>query len=117
MFIIWGEKDYFEKLGVVADFCPYCQRVHAFSIQKRFIAFHLYWITIGGWTRKETLKTCWNCGYHYLARIRDYRDFIPETEAEQTKLSQIIRQTNPEMLQWYRNPPRRYRTYSDYDEE
>jgi len=41
MFIVWGKKIVYRKLGFVADFCPICRGPRAFELKRVGSASHL----------------------------------------------------------------------------
>ena len=62
MFIVWGKKAVYRKLGHVADFCPFCREPKAFRLRRIGLAGHLYYISL---TQGELVgyeRTCHDCG-------------------------------------------------------
>lgn len=94
MFIIWGTKTRKEKLGTVADFCPACHSVRAFTVTKYFRVSHIYFIPLGRGTRKATLRQCWECGSEYHCEEEDYDEFLSEEAAEEMSMSELIGRSN-----------------------
>jgi hypothetical protein len=96
MFIlIWGEKNRQERLGTVADWCPACRRPQAFAVTKYFRVSHIYYISLGRGSLVATARQCWECGRQYRCEEEDYAAFLPEAEAEQISLNELLQQSNP----------------------
>jgi len=61
MFIVWGKKHVYKKMGFVADFCPLCRNVRPFQLDRVGLAGHVYYITVGKGELVGYAKTCMNC--------------------------------------------------------
>lgn len=97
MFIIWGTKTRYDQVGVVADWCESCRKVRAFSIKDYLDVPHLYFIPLGRWRKVETFRQCWECGARYYCSERQYDCLLTVHEAEDLSLSEMIRETNPDL--------------------
>ncbi|WP_416762629.1 hypothetical protein ACNI65_09580 [Roseateles sp. So40a] len=47
MFIVWGKKIVYRRLGYVADFCPICRDKRVFELKRVGSAGHVYYISAG----------------------------------------------------------------------
>lgn len=92
MFIFWGTKTVYRKLGYVADFCPICRSQQAFVLRRIGSAGHLYFISLGQGKLIGHDITCQNCHTTFEADPTLY-----STVAEQRpfSLAQLARQTFP----------------------
>lgn len=61
MFIFWGKKVVFRKLGYVADFCPMCRVARAFVVRRVGVVGHVYYISFGEGALAGYQKECLEC--------------------------------------------------------
>jgi hypothetical protein len=61
MFIVWGKKAVYRKIGFVADFCAMCRTVKPFEIKRIGMAGHVYYITSGEGELLGYQRTCLSC--------------------------------------------------------
>ena len=47
MLLVWGRKWYTRKLGFVADFCEICRRPQAFTLERRSLIGHFWYLPMG----------------------------------------------------------------------
>jgi hypothetical protein len=97
VFVVWGTKTRREPWGAVADWCPACRAVRAFSVAKYFRVGHLYFIPLGRGSLRATVRECWECGAQYHCHTADYQQFVADEAAEQMSLAELVLQTNPWM--------------------
>jgi hypothetical protein len=94
-FIFWGTKVRKDCLGAVADWCPSCQAVQAFTVTNYFHVGHIYYISLGKGRHVGTVRCCWECGWEGMCEEENYHDFLPIKEAEDLSDEELIRLTNP----------------------
>jgi len=87
VFIIWGTRTRREVPGTVADWCPACREVQAFTITNYFRVGHIYYIPLGRGSLTATVRECWECGSQYHGEEEDYDEFLPAESAEQMSMS------------------------------
>lgn len=126
MFFFFGDKTRAETLGVVGDECPACDRVRAFTVEDVYTAPHIYYIAYSSYHFQARVRYCWTCGNEFYARLKDYECLIPEDDAEEMSLKEIVRRTNPRLAAAIegrarsepvdRDPDRRSRPDDDRDE-
>lgn len=98
MFLIWGTKTVYRKLGYVADFCRICRTQQTFLLRRVGSAGHVYYLSLGQGKLLGHDITCQNCHTVYEvnpARYRDVADSRPVSSA------QLARQTFPDYEQVY----------------
>ena len=95
--IFWGTKAVKDRLGFVADYCPVCRTMRAFSLHRHGEASHVQYISIPG---EDTLigytRSCMTCQGLFPAAPDPYSSLSPTLD-------------EPEAL--------RVRTFPDYHEE
>jgi hypothetical protein len=94
MFIVWGKKVVYRKLGHVADFCPICREVRAFEVRRVGVAGHVYYISFGDGELAGHDRTCRSCGIILKADLGSYASLSP-TDAG--PLEALIGQTFPNL--------------------
>jgi hypothetical protein len=72
MFIVWGKKIVYRKLGHVADFCPLCRTPKAMSVRRIGLAGHVYYITAGEGELVGHDRTCSDCKTAFEANPANY---------------------------------------------
>lgn len=97
MFIVWGKKAVYKKIGYAADFCPVCRQIRPFQVTRVGIASHVYYVTSGegelaGYTRTcQKCKIELNCDPHIYAATA--KKLLP--------LEELVVQTLPNYRQIY----------------
>jgi hypothetical protein len=95
--IFWGTKAVRDRLGFVADYCPVCRTMRAFSLQRHGEASHVQYISIPGEDRLVGYtRICMTCEGLFPAAPDPYSSLSPTLD-------------EPEAL--------RVRTFPDYHEE
>ncbi|MES2205893.1 MAG: hypothetical protein V4525_03740 [Pseudomonadota bacterium] len=61
MFIFWGRKIVYRKIGYVADFCPICRSKQSFTLRRIGSASHVYYVSIGEGELVGFDRTCMKC--------------------------------------------------------
>lgn len=92
MFIVWGKKAVYRKLGYVADFCTICRRARSFLVRRIGMAGHVYYITAGEGELVGHDRTCQSCGTSYPADPARYRRMSKKLLA----LPEMVAQTFPD---------------------
>lgn len=93
MFIVWGRKTVYRKLGYVADFCPICRGPQAFELQRIGSAGHVYYISSGEGELVGYQRVCEKCGTSLQAEPATYAA-MSKTRAP---LAELVKQTYPGM--------------------
>lgn len=78
MFIVWGKKHVYKKLGYAADFCPLCRDVKTFQLDRVGLASHVYYISIGQGKLAGYVKKCLHCKTMLNANPDLYREVSKE---------------------------------------
>jgi len=95
MFIIWGKKLVYRKLGHVADFCPICRAPRPFALRRVGSAGHVYYISSGQGELVGYERTCQECGTALQAEPTTYASIAQNT----VPLAELTRQTFPNLDQ------------------
>jgi len=95
MFIVWGKKVVYRRLGYVADFCPLCREPRAFEVRRVGLASHVYYVSFGEGRLAGHERTCRSCGAVLRADPARYAAVSP---AEQP-LESLVAQTFPGLRQ------------------
>ncbi|MCE3606581.1 hypothetical protein LXA47_23700 [Massilia sp. P8910] len=93
MFIIWGKKYVYRKIGFVADFCPICRTVHAFVVKRVGLAGHLYYISAGEGELAGFERTCESCATTFVTDTDKYREIVKKSPS----LADLRTQTFPDL--------------------
>lgn len=91
MFIVWGKKAVFRKLGYVADFCTICRCAQPFLVRRIGMAGHIYYITAGEGELVGYDRTCQSCQTSYAADPARYQSMAKKL----LPLPELMRQTFP----------------------
>ena len=91
MFIIWGRKAVYRKLGHVADFCPICRQARCFTLTRVGMAGHVYYITSGQGDLVGYERTCASCATPVDAQPDRYASIAKKPAA----LEELKRATFP----------------------
>lgn len=93
MFIVWGKKLVYRKLGHVADFCPICRKPRAFVLRRLGSAGHLYYVSVGQGELVGYERTCARCGVAFNAEPAHYA----AVARKPAPLRELARQTFPHL--------------------
>lgn len=81
MYIHWGTRAVKDRLGYVADYCPVCRTLRAFTLQRHGEARHVQFISIPG---EDSLvgytRTCLSCGALFPAVPDSYKGLSPKLQ-------------------------------------
>lgn len=97
MFIIFGKKTVYKKLGYVADFCPICRDLRPFTFRRVGSAPHIYYLTV---TEGELIgyqKICEHCKTAFDADINLYKRILDVSVG----LEAMIQETYPGLRNTY----------------
>lgn len=95
MFIIWGSKTVYRKLGYVAHFCEICRAPKPFELKRVGSVGHLYYISFGQGELLGYERTCQDCGTTLQADVEEFAAVAPQV----LPISDLIRQTYPRLEQ------------------
>lgn len=95
MFIVWGKKIVYRKLGFVADFCPICRGPRAFEVKRVGSASHVYYISAGEGELVGYERVCQDCGTALNADPGAYAAFSKVC----APVPDLVKQTFPAMPQ------------------
>jgi hypothetical protein len=93
MIFIWGQKPVLRNIGYVADFCPVCHTVRAFSVQEIGMAWHLYYLPVSKAEPAGHQRTCCECGMTYPMEITQF----PRVSEQLLPLEALRDATNPHL--------------------
>ena len=96
--IIFGTKGRDDARGVVADGCPNCREIRAFTVVDQFEVPHVYWVSMGQGSLRNTYIRCLHCDQTYAFEERKYRTLMSCAEARHSNLSELVQRTHPELM-------------------
>ncbi len=94
MFIIWGKKRIERKQGMVADFCPICREIRAFTLIRVGLADHIYYVSFGQGKLAGYIIRCDTCG---VALKVEPTQFTTAEKDPRTDLETLIQRTFPRL--------------------
>jgi hypothetical protein len=97
MFIVWGKKHVYKKMGFVADFCPLCRNVRAFQLDRVGLAGHVYYVTVSQGELVGHARTCMTCKTILNGNPALYR----EVSKRLVDLSELQRSTFPNLRTYH----------------
>jgi hypothetical protein len=95
MFIVWGKKLVYRRLGHVADFCPICRSPKPFELMRVGSASHVYYISAGEGELLGHERTCQECGTAFGAEPTVYASVSKQA----LPMPELVRQTFPNIQQ------------------
>lgn len=99
MFIIWGKKLVYRRIGYVADFCAICRTPKPFELVRIGSAGHVYYISSGEGELVGYERTCCECGTSFPAEPTTYASVLNKL----APLAELATQTFPNMDQVIRD--------------
>ena len=96
--IIFGTKGRDDARGVIADGCPHCREIRAFAVVDQFEVPHIYWVSMGQGTLRNTYMRCVHCNNIYAFEEHKYRSIMSCAEAERSNLPELVQRTHPELM-------------------
>jgi len=97
MFIVWGRKAVFRRLGYVADFCPMCRDARPFELRRVGVAGHIYYVSLGEGQFVGNQRVCQDCKTAFNANPAHYASVSKAL----TPLEELARQTFPKLREAY----------------
>ena len=97
MFIVWGKKHVYRKIGFISDFCPLCRDITMFRIDRLGIAGHLYYISVGQGEFVGHIKKCLGC----KTSLNGNPDIYREISKKRLEPSELQRLTFPNIQTHY----------------
>jgi predicted Fe-S protein YdhL (DUF1289 family) len=94
-FIIWGTTTRQERIGVVADLCPYCCHVRPFTVVDHFRVSHIYYIPLGRGQHVDRTRQCGGCRRHLTFDEQRYAQPVAVAQAGTMGADQMLHYTNP----------------------
>jgi hypothetical protein len=76
MFIIWGTKAVYRKVGYAADFCSICRQVRPFLVRRIAMARHIYYLSTGEGKLVGFDRTCEQCMTSFPAEPQTYKTIL-----------------------------------------
>lgn len=98
MFIVWGKKLVYRKLGHVADFCPICRKPRPFVLRRLGSAGHVYYVTVSQGELVGYERTCARCDTSFNAEPTQYAAVAPKP----APLPELARHTFPNLEQTWK---------------
>jgi len=95
MFIVWGRKLVYRKVGYVADFCPMCRKASSFEFKRVGSAGHVYYITAGEGQLVGYERICTTCSTTFNAKQIGYASVAQEL----LPLPELIAATFPNLYE------------------
>jgi hypothetical protein len=105
MFILWGESDHEEALGVVAGKCARCGAVAPMTLSRKMRRPHVYFLPTGKGRAVAVVVTCWKCNKRVELSRDEFPDYVTEADAERMSLDELLDETNPELANLLRLGP------------
>ena len=93
MFIVWGKKHVYRRLGYVSDFCPICRKIQPFEVRRIGLAGHLYYISAGEGELVGHERTCQRCKIALEANPGNYTAILKNPAGD----SELKTQTFPDI--------------------
>ncbi len=97
MFIVWGTQSRQERLGMVADVCPYCRQLSAFTIVDHFRVSHLYYVPLGRGRHVQRSRQCGGCRQHFGFDPQRYAQPVSMPLAARMAADEMLYHTNPRL--------------------
>jgi hypothetical protein len=95
MFIVWGKKLVYRKLGYVAHFCPICRGPKPFELKRVGSAGHIYYVSVSAGELVGYERTCQECGTALQAEPTDHAAIAQRL----APLPQLMQETFPQFEQ------------------
>jgi hypothetical protein len=94
-FPTFGTTQRRERVGLVADLCPYCCDARLFTVWDLFLAKHVYASTIGRGSFVTRARQCHGCLRMLGFAPERYRGPWPESRGTPSSFDEVLTETNP----------------------
>lgn len=94
-FPTFGTTQRRERVGLVADLCPYCCDARLFTVWDIFLAKHVYASTIGRGSFVTRARQCHGCLRMLGFAPERYRGPWPESRGPPSSFDEVLTETNP----------------------
>jgi hypothetical protein len=98
MFIVWGSKLRYPKIGYAADFCPICRDFREFRVHETREVSHVYYVPLGKGKLVGFRLDCPDCGVQLFQDELAIEDTIPSPSSS---IDESISVTNPTIKEEY----------------
>lgn len=98
MFIVWGTKHRYPKLGFAADFCPICRDFREFHLHEVREVSHVYYVSLGKGKLVGFRIDCPDCG---VQLYQDELGIEDTTPSPSSSIDESISLTNPSIREAY----------------
>jgi hypothetical protein len=98
MVALWGSATESEDLGVVAEQCPYCERMMPCIVRAVWEVDYVVFARIHA-VNKETTCQCPGCGGSFPGKVWCYREVVPVQEAVSLPVADLLARTNPNLAE------------------
>src|SRR5262245_61284414 len=95
MFLIWGSTRRTVCRGVVADECPLCAEVRAFTLTDDYEIEPIWFMPIGPESLVASKRRCPACAITFDCQPEDYELVLPNQEAKGLTVEELLKRTNP----------------------
>jgi len=94
MWIIWGKTTEVKDLGVVAEYCPWCEKITPCVVQVVSEEDHVLFVKMFE-AAKEYSCLCRVCGGSFPCQLWRYPSLVPVQEVAGLSLEDLLTRTNP----------------------
>jgi hypothetical protein len=94
MWNIWGPATEIKHLGVVAERCPFCERIVPCNVRAVCQGDYVFFLKVAATTEK-TSCTCQVCAGSFPCMLWCYPDLVPAQEASAVSVDDLLARTNP----------------------
>jgi len=95
MFLIWGERVTNRKIGHVAEYCQDCDKITRFSLVRKGLASHLFFISVSKGQLIDNCGICQECFNEYQIVPMEYASM--KKKRDKMDIEQLILETNPKL--------------------
>ena len=99
MLLVWGRKWYTRKLGFVADFCEICRRPQAFTLERRSLIGHFWYLPMGTTHAVRHQGRCTRCATEITTELLRYAQVAKKKAASTRDLLAATLANHEQVLQ------------------
>jgi len=92
----WGTKQRQKKLGIVAEFCPFCREIQPFKLFSIDTVNHVYLVSLGPGKVTGFIGVCEECG---MERSVDAMIYHKKCNQSPDDLQELIQTSNPKIYE------------------